>query len=323
MTLTVSVALGTYNGARFIETQVRSILNQTLLPDEIVLSDDGSTDDTVEIVSRLLAENVSLGISLVLVGTRERLGVARNFERALRACSGDLIALCDQDDRWHENRLSAAVPFFEQDTELLVQNANARLVGPTGVPLGVSLFEGLSVANSERELVAGGRAFEVYIKRNIVTGATVLLRKSVVELSTPFPAGWVHDEWIAMNAASHGGVIMLDEQLIDYRQHGSNEIGVARPTLRYRIGRMLQARGTRYLDLAERSRTLADRMAAIDSPYLRLAEEKAQFEEKRAAYPARRLPRIPAICRSARDGSYRRLSSQGDFDIIRDLIQPA
>lgn len=323
MALSVSVALGTYNGARFIEAQVRSILNQSLLPAEIVLSDDGSTDDTVEIVTRLLAENASLGISLLLVGSTERLGVTRNFERALLACSGDLIALCDQDDVWHENRLAAAVPAFERDAALLVQNANARLVGPTGEPLGVSLFDGLSVSDRERELVAAGRAFEVFIKRNIVTGATVLLRRSVVELSAPFPLGWVHDEWIAMNAASHRAIGMLDEELIDYRQHGSNQIGVQRPTLRYRIGRMLESRGGRYRDLAARSRILADHMAAIDSPYWRLAERKAQFEAHRAGYPANRLARIPAIYRAARRGSYRQLSSQGNLDVIRDLIQPA
>src|SRR5687768_3625014 len=95
---TVGVALGTHNGVRFIEEQVRSILDQTRRVDEIVVSDDGSSDGTVEIIERLVEEHRGSGAptpALVVRRNSAPLGVTENFEQAMRASSGDLIALCD------------------------------------------------------------------------------------------------------------------------------------------------------------------------------------------------------------------------------------
>lgn len=320
----VSVALATFNGARFIAEQLESILNQDEPPSEVVVSDDGSTDETIAII-RETAGAHRLGTVVRVLENGSHLGVTLNFERAIAACAGELIALSDQDDRWHANRLSTAIAAFTADPGLLLVHGDAALIDESGRALGRDLLESLPVRADERRNLVAGRPFGVYIRRNIATGATIVIRRSLLEHALPFPPEWVHDEWLAIIAAAIGGVRVMDEPLIDYRQHGGNEIGMRSPTLRYRVNRMLQSRGSRYVILAARSAVIAERLdqLSVAPEWRSLARAKAEFEARRAKYPVRRLSRIPAVVRDLRAGSYSRLSSQGALDVLRDILQPA
>lgn len=333
---TISVALATFNGERFVVEQVRSILTQSVAPTELVVADDGSTDATLDVVRATHAEHGGAVVLRILdsptstdravpLGGTVPLGVAENFARALAACSGELIALSDQDDVWHPNRLERAVASFERRPELLLQHSDAELVAGDGTPLGVGLLQALWVSDAERREIAAGRAFEANLRRNLVTGATVMFRASLLDRALPVPASWVHDEWLAIIAAALGDVELLDERLIDYRQHGGNQIGATRPTLRYRIGRMLEERGDRYERLARRAEALAARLKTlpVDPARLAAARDRARFDRVRAGLPRRRLARLGPVLREHRAGSYRRLSSQGALDVLRDVLQPA
>jgi len=321
MDYSVSVALATYNGERYIEEQVASVLQQTRPPDELIVADDGSADRTIELIRDVHAGS---SVDLRILGSAGRLGVARNFERALSAARSDIIALSDQDDRWHPEKLERSVPSFEANPRLLLQHTNARLVGETGVPLGLSLFDAIYLSSVERDQIGGGRAFEAYVRRNLATGATTMIRRNLLHLAAPFPDGWLHDEWLAVVAAAVGEVELFDEQLVDYRQHGSNVIGVKAPTLRYRVKRMMEPRGDRYRELRSRSESLLSKLEQIGarSDALRLAREKARFEAKRATLSDWRLLRIAPIMSERRRGSYETLSSQGNLDVLRDILQP-
>ncbi len=322
--LTVSVALCTYNSGSYLDAQLESIFDLTPPPWEIVISDDGSTDDTVRRARSFVERANETGIRFrVIVGTGG-LGVTANFQRAIEACSGELIALCDHDDVWHPDRLSSAVPSFANDNALLFQHGDARLVGAAGEPLGIGLFEALEVSRDELDGINAGRAFEIYLRRNLATGATAIVRRSLVEKALPFPASWVHDEWLATIAAALGRVEVLNRELIDYRQHGANQIGVQKPTMRYRVRRMLSSRGVRNARLARRAVDLAERLdeMQVAAPYRELAHAKARFEAARAALPANRLRRIGPVVRELRAGSYARFASQGRLDVVRDLLQP-
>lgn len=320
---TISVALCTYNGARYIEEQLLSILRQELPPHEIIVSDDGSTDGTLDIVRRVHAEH-GAGVELRVLQGPGR-GVTANFEHAVRACAGELIALSDQDDGWHADRLETAVRAIEAEPEVMLQHSDARLVDADGVPLGVGLLEALWVSADERRAIRSGRAFDAYVRRNLATGATVLFRRALLHDALPFPSEWLHDEWLATLAAATGGVQLLDEQLIDYRQHGANQIGARKPTLRYRIGRMLEPRGERYVTLAARASVLVERLEHLGAPavVIAVARERAAFDRVRAQLPASRVRRIPIVLREYRAGHYAALSSQGTLDVARDLLQPA
>lgn len=317
--------MATFNGAQYIEEQLSSILTGTVAPDQVVVSDDDSTDDTIAIVRRCFAATASAETHLLVIEGRGQLGVTANFERAIAACDGDLIVLSDQDDIWHEDRISATLSAFESDSSLLLQHADARLIDAQGRALGVSLLEALTVRPSEKAVIASRLPLDAYIRRNLATGATIAMRNELVGLARPFPTEWVHDEWLAAIAAAMGRIQLLDRELVDYRQHGRNQIGVTAPTFRYRVSRFLQPRGTRYVGLARRATILADRLDQLDvaSAIRELSRQKERFEIVRSALPRSRARRLPVVLVEALRGSYRRLSSQGSIDILRDLIQPA
>ena len=318
---TVSVAMATFNGACYVEAQLRSILEQERPPDEIVVSDGGSHDATVEIVRRVLGAQSSIMSKIVADG--ERLDVTANFARALAVTSGDFIALSDQDDTWHPDRLRRGVEAF--DGEVLLTHSDARLVDVDGADMRVRLFDALGVSSRDLERLAGDEAFALLIRRNVVTGATAMISRRLLDLALPFPGSWIHDEWLAAIASAIGRVAPSPDALIDYRQHGANAIGVTTPTIRYRMRRMLKPREDRYRRLAIRAGDLVDRLDTIGAPdrWRDLSRRKREFEKRRSRYSPSRLLRTPAVLGGALRGDYRDLSSQRDLDILRDILQPA
>lgn len=320
----VSVALCTYNGEAFLAEQLASIDRQTVLPGEIVISDDGSTDGTSAIVERFAGAS---SVPVRFLRNPTALGVTRNFESAIRATDGDLVVLSDQDDVWRPDRLERALAAFDARPELQMVCSDARLVGADGASLGTTLFASLSIGPHERDGIRAGDAFGVLLRRNLVTGATAMLRREVFDAAVPFPAPWVHDEWLAIVAASRGPVELLDEPLVDYRQHGANQIGIVEPTLAYKISRLMQPGRQRNRDIADRVAGLASWLdeprahAPFADPSAVVA--KAAFERFRADLPPARWRRIIPVLLRARRGEYQRYASQGALDIVRDLLQPA
>ncbi|MCU1580511.1 MAG: glycosyl transferase family 2 [Rhodoglobus sp.] len=322
--LGVSIALCTHNGARFVEEQVRSILKQSELPVQVVLSDDASTDDTVALVEGLWADLDPTGApELVVLRNEAALGVVRNFQQAVEACNSELIALSDQDDVWAPNRLEAMSSRFELDPTLELLFSNATLIDAEGRPTG-SLFEALEIDRQDLADIRLGDAFGVLLRRNVVTGATAVFRRELVERAIPFPPTWVHDEWLAIIAAATSRIDWMPDRLIGYRQHGSNQIGVAAPTLRYKVARVLQARGDRYTGMVDHSQVLLDRLRrlGVGDELIALTEAKVAHDRFRAGLPANRLARIAPVLRSASTGAYARFCSRKRLDILRDLLQP-
>lgn len=316
--------MATFNGARYVAEQVHSILDQEVLPDELVVSDDGSDDDTLDVIRAVFSGRSETSVALkVVAGTHS--GVTGNFERAIRATSGDHIFLCDQDDRWHPDRILAVEVMFEQDANLEFVHADAELIDGVGNPLGTRLLDALGVTAQERSAIHSGRALEVFIRRNVATGAASAFRKTLLQRALPFPSQWVHDEWLATLAAAAGTLALLEQPVTDYRQHGANEIGVSTQTLGYKLGRMLEPRNDHYAALAARFARLQDRMRDehLTADAEGLLREKVEFESARADYPKVRIARLRPVLSQVRRGRYRMLSSQGSMDVLRDLVQPA
>ncbi len=288
---------------------------------EVVVSDDGSRDDTIALVSRI-AHDYKSGDAIRVVATERVGGVVPNFERAVRACHGDVVALSDHDDEWRPTRLATAVAALPPDVPALAFS-NARLIDASGKPLGSTLFDTIRISRRERELIARGHGFDVLLRRNVVTGATALFTRELADLALPFPHSWVHDEWLAAIAAALGRLIMLDECLIDYRIHDANQIGVVSPTAGARARRMMSPRGDHHVALLGKYRYLLDRLLGLGAPeeVLSPLRRKVAFEEARAAYPRPRWRRPYPVLRCWRH--YRKFSSQGLLDIVRDIVQPA
>jgi glycosyltransferase involved in cell wall biosynthesis len=324
----ISVALCTHNGAAFVDEQVRSILSQSLEPEEIVLGDDASTDDTVAMVERAVAEHRGAGGATELVVRRHDppLGVVANFADALSSARGDLVALSDQDDVWRPDKLAIIAAAFAADPELLLVHSDARLVDADGIPTGLSLLQALEVTARELDGLERGDAFDSLLRRNLVTGATVAMRRELVTMAEPFAAGWVHDEWLAAIAAARGTLRLLPVPLIDYRQHGGNQIGARRPTFADRWAKLREPREPRAAGLVERSTGLVRHLESLGAqiPTAHLADARARLahDERRRSLPRAPIARVPRIVAAAARGDYRRYS-RGGIDVLRDLVQPA
>lgn len=322
----LSVALASHNGAPFIEAQLRSIFAQSVRPVEIVMSDDASTDETVSVAEAVFAENAHLGVRTTIIRNAEPLGVRENFEQAMRACSGDVISLCDQDDVWHPIRVERVTARFRGAPELLLLHSDARLVDADGEPLGHTLFEALGVRASDIEAIHGQRGFSALMRRNLVTGATVAFRRGLLARALPVPAPWMHDEWLAVIAAAVGRIDVIEVPLIDYRQHSGNEIGVRKLNLRGKIRRIVEPRGDRNAYLADRSRVLLARLnqlgEIVPDTVITAAEGKFLHLRARNALPESRTRRVAPVLKETLTGRYGDYS-RGIGDVARDLAQPA
>jgi len=321
---TISVALCTYNGEAFLGDQLRSILSQDTPALEVVISDDGSTDDTVAVIKNVTKEYEG-PTRIHLIHTERVGGVTQNFDRAIGQCRGDIVALSDQDDTWEPHKLRVLGEHFTDASTPHLVFSNAALIDEAGTRLPGTLQGNLRFGRRERAELRSGRAFDLLIRRNVVTGAVAAFSRDLYAYAAPFPTSWVHDEWLAIIAAAVGEVILVNETLVNYRLHAANQIGVSEPGVSSRIKRMLEPRGDHHIRLRERAAALVTRLDALGAPdaVRAVAERKLRFETRRAAYPRNRLRRIIPIVQELVHGSYAELSSQRRFDVVRDILQPA
>jgi glycosyltransferase involved in cell wall biosynthesis len=219
----ISVAMCTYNGERFLPEQLASIAKQTRPPDELVVCDDKSTDRTVEIIRGFSA---SATYSVRIFENQQNLGFIANFERAIQLCTGDLIALCDQDDSWYPMRLERCEQEFAANPEVGLVFSDADIIDDQDQSTGMRLWQNFGfVGERKQRLLAGD--YTVFAKNRFVTGATVMFRSRLRENCLPIGSGWLHDEWIAATAAAVADLMPIDSPLIRYRRHTAQQVGLS------------------------------------------------------------------------------------------------
>lgn len=317
----VTVVMCTYNGAEFVAEQLRSILDQLGDGDVLTIRDDGSSDDTLEVIERIIAERSDCGATIDIRSNPTALGAARNFHTAVRAATTDLVLLSDQDDIWYPGHVDLLVQALAHGPAVRIAHTDADLIDAHGTRLSHSLYQALRLSARERARVRAGQAAAVLRRRNIVTGATAGFSRQLARVADPIPGSYLHDEWYGLVAAYHGSVRTLDECTIGYRQHGGNQVGARRHGLRHEIGRMLYPRTERNAILLNRARQLAEHPAfAPGRPGHDDARARLDHELARAEYPAARLARLRPIAREIRTGHYR-LVGHGVRDVLRDLLQ--
>ena len=144
--LRISVAMATYNGEKFIEEQLLSICHQTRKPDEIVISDDGSKDNTLDIVRRVAQSEDARGIDFVVVTDNPRRGCGGNFEWALSHTSGDVVFICGQDDCWLSNKIEEIERIFYNYSDALCVLHNAAVIDAFGQISGAEFLTEMDAA---------------------------------------------------------------------------------------------------------------------------------------------------------------------------------
>ena len=312
----------TFNGEEFLAPQLESILAQTLLPEEIVVSDDGSTDRTLEMVREFSAASVAAKtIRWVITSRKEPLGPAQNFEQALARASRGLIALADQDDVWVPEKLQVLADRLGREPSAVLAHSDATLTDGRGIK-GPTLMKTLGATRAELRNLEAGKGLAALMRRNLVTGATVMIRRELLEEASPFPTGWMHDEWLGLVAALQGALVFEKETLVDYRQHGNNAIGASKTTMSDARSRLKEDRGTFFNQKNLRNGALVRLVSAPPTwltPASRaLVEGKIAHDRWRTGLPSSRVRRIiPVIFRGLR-GSYS-LYSRGLLDMVRDI----
>lgn len=205
----IEVCLASFNGADHIREQIDSILYQLPVDGRLMISDDGSTDQTVEIIR-------SYGDGRIELMMGPGAGVVRNFEFLLENCKGDLVFLADQDDIWRADKV-AVVCRALNDADLVA--SNAIILNSSDSP--VDRFHDLFSWRSPK----GGILCN--IARNGFVGCTMAFRREILSYALPFPKHIsMHDQWLALITTVFGTVHVVDEELISYRRHAANVTGL-------------------------------------------------------------------------------------------------
>jgi len=230
--MTISIALCTYNGEKYLEEQLDSIANQSRLPDELIVCDDNSSDQTLSILQRFSES----GCFPVRIFTNHvNIGSTKNFETAIRLCKDGIIALSDQDDVWHNDKLELIEEVFNTSTQVGAVFSNGNIVNEDLSPLGYTLWDKFCFGKKLRIKFLNGKAFQVLLSQNFVTGATKAFRSSFRNKILPISPLWVHDCWIAHLLSIISDIIFIDKELIEYRIHKEQLIGGIKNTLTKQI----------------------------------------------------------------------------------------
>jgi glycosyltransferase involved in cell wall biosynthesis len=200
--------MAVYNGRRFLDEQLTSLLADLEPCDELIVVDDSSTDGSFAMLQ-------SLGdIRVKLVRNDGNQGVRRSFERGLRMATNEVIFLCDQDDLWRAGKRRAFVEAFDDDEHCLVVVSDASLIDAESRPIADSFMEGRGGFRS---------GFWSNVVRNRYLGCAMAVRRRLLTAALPIPSRVpMHDMWLGILGGRLGHVAYLPDSWIAYRRHGDN-----------------------------------------------------------------------------------------------------
>jgi glycosyltransferase involved in cell wall biosynthesis len=325
----ISIAMCTYNGADFLPAQLASIAAQSVPANEIVVCDDGLTDETRTLLEEFAQRSP---IPVALHFSQQRLGTVKNFEQAIGLCTGDVIALSDQDDVWRDDKLALIADAFSRAPTAGLVFSDAEIVDENLNPLGRRMWDEVGFNAHRRKLIRQGRAIEVLIHGWTVTGATMAFRSDYVKLALPIPTAiqMIHDGWIALTIGAVADVVLIEQPLIKYRQHERQQIGApGRPQAAHQestvkaMGTALRRRNSN-AELHQILDTLRERLSAQRDGFdcrnaLSFVDNYARHLDVRASLPQRRLNRLPSILRELWTRRYHEYAN-GFKSAAKDLV---
>jgi glycosyltransferase involved in cell wall biosynthesis len=315
----ISVALCTYNGALFLEEQLQSISAQTLLPDELVVCDDVSSDATLTILERFAS---SAAFDVRLFRNKQNLGSTKNFDQAIGLCQGELIALSDQDDVWHTDKLSRMASVLDADPTLGGVFSNAEIVDQNSNPLACCLWSRFHYAGPQEQWCHIEKQLAmVLLKHDVVTGATMMFRAELRNRILPISESWAHDAWITWMLVLYSGIAAITEPLMAYRVHETQQLGLAPSSFSEKINSARQIGRSQCMLIAVQFEKLRDHW--VEHPgkdfkaLLSNLDGKINNSYLRGNLPQSRLKRVWPIC-NAIPAYYK--YANGFMSICRDLL---
>jgi glycosyltransferase involved in cell wall biosynthesis len=213
----------TYNGEAHLSDQLISVEKQTHQPDELIVCDDGSTDNTLQILEQFSKKTP---LPVRVYRNEQRLGATKNFEKAISLCKGDFVFLSDQDDVWMPQKVNKLRQALMNDPDAGYVFSDALIVDEALRPMGYTMWQSIEFTRRQRRQFEQDKQLAALLKRNVVTGATMAFRARLKSIVFPIPEEYVHDEWIALLGSSIGMYgVLVEEPLIQYRQHPQQMIG--------------------------------------------------------------------------------------------------
>jgi glycosyltransferase involved in cell wall biosynthesis len=209
----ISVCIATYNGEKYIKKQIESILIQINEEDEIIISDDGSTDNTIKIINSFNDKRIKFKFNK----RDQRTGITRihylisaNFENALSEAKGDVVFLADQDDIWCNNKIEVMLSYLKYNVLVI---SDYEVIDENDEVIDKPFFNRSHSSDK----------FFKNILNPSYHGCLIAFRKEVLDVALPFPKKLIlHDAWIGILASRIGSVIFISERLVRYRRHGLN-----------------------------------------------------------------------------------------------------
>lgn len=210
----ISVALATFNGSKYLREQLESIYNQSLPPDEVVVSDDCSEDNTIDILQEYKEAR-----GLIYSVNDRNVGFTRNFEKAIAGCRGDYVLICDQDDIWLPDKIRILYNTIKLKEELYPDLA------------GLICSHTINIDENGNEIVrteTREKGWDYLLYGHYTQGCTVIMNSKLIELVTPIPEGIMYDVYIGMTAAMCGFWFNIGKPLVMYRMHENNVMNFSR-----------------------------------------------------------------------------------------------
>ena len=314
---TCSIALCTYNGAKYLPAQWQSLLDQHQRPDEVVICDDQSTDDTVAML-RQFAANAPFTVRILV--NEQRLGYNKNFERVMSQCTGDLIFICDQDDYWFAEKISTMSRHMVDHPTTQLAFCDAWVTDEQLQGRQKRFWEWIRFDSSAKERWQTGESMEVMLDGNRVMGCATVVRRSFLTTLLPIPdhvPGYIYDGWLGLVSAACAVIHFIDQPLQLYRTHQQQQVGVRQEEPKERIrlrDRIARHRAKKLAPLKEKqvrlatiSRLLNERVPA-NAPGLSQLNRRLAHFTMRSGLPNGRAGRLLPVLQNLQHGNYKRYS---------------
>jgi glycosyltransferase involved in cell wall biosynthesis len=186
----LSIAMATWNGARYLREQLDSFRAQSRLPDELVVCDDHSTDGTPAILEEF-RRTAPFPVNVLI--NPKQMGYVGNFEQVVGMCDGDVILLSDQDDVWLPEKLAEHEAVYRSRPEVGMAFSDGTIVGSAIAPSSLSLYEYVGATPKRLRRFAAGRGMDLFIRKPMAYGCTLSIRSDLRPLILPIPPYWIHD----------------------------------------------------------------------------------------------------------------------------------
>ncbi len=318
----------TYNGSRYLPEQLESIRSQSHPVDELVVCDDRSKDDTIRILEQFAAQ-VSFPVHIHV--NPSNLGSTKNFEKCLTLCTGDVIFCCDQDDRWHAQKVEKQVAYLQDNPDMEAVFTDAQVIDDDSNPVGKTIWQEIEFDATAQERWKSNKAYEILFGGYVVTGATLAIRRRILPVVSPFPVAYkelIHDAWIAIVLSLQGKIGFISEELLLYRKHSTQQVGFGQKKEKVTMNdRFNRDRRLKLDPLQERADNLDSLQKLLRARQDIPAEKLVQLTQRqkhfrvRSTLPASRLKRIPAVVNEWINGRYKYSSKDWWLPLLGDLLE--